>query len=105
MKTLQVKHQGVDRELLARVEALGATLRPTPVVLEQVLAGEVGHQLGGDLEPMAYLGRVYSDRRLFSGGSDVARLMRVVKIHGSATTAATKTIPDALTIPNVMAAP
>ena len=29
MKTLQVKHQGVDRELLARVEALGATLRPT----------------------------------------------------------------------------
>lgn len=53
MKTLQVKHQGVDRELLARVEALGATLRPTPVVLEQVLAGEVGHQLGGDLEPMA----------------------------------------------------
>ena len=32
MKTLHVKHQGVDRELLARVEALGATLRPTPVV-------------------------------------------------------------------------
>ena len=28
--------------------------------------------------------------------------MRVVKIHGSATTAATKTIPDALTIPNGM---
>ena len=53
MKTLQVKHQGVDRELLARVEALGATLRPTPVVLD---AGEVGHQLGGHLSRWADLG-------------------------------------------------
>jgi hypothetical protein len=31
-KALHAKRQGVDRELLARVEALGAALRPTPVV-------------------------------------------------------------------------
>ena len=31
-KALHAKREGVDRELLARVEALGAALRPTPVV-------------------------------------------------------------------------
>ena len=32
IKALHPKPQEVDRELLARVEALGASLRPTPVV-------------------------------------------------------------------------
>jgi hypothetical protein len=32
IKALRPKPQEVDRELLARVEALGASLRPTPVV-------------------------------------------------------------------------
>ena len=31
-KARYAKREGVDRELLARVEALGAALRPTPVV-------------------------------------------------------------------------
>ena len=35
----------------------------------------------GSVTSPPYLGRVYSDRRLFSGASDIARLMRVVSLR------------------------
>ena len=64
----------------------------------------------GSVTSPPYLGRIFSDRRLFSGASRPTNagcplagdLNYFRRIHGSATTAATKPIPNALTIPSGM---